>query len=451
MQPDRQAPRRVLPHNLEAEQATIGSVLFSGAAFARVADLLEPEDFYHPAHPPIWAACSELAADSRPIDIITIAEEMRRAGTFGKIRAQGSEAYLAELSAGVATVENIEHHALIVREKATARRLILAASAIVDRGYSEQLDAEAYVGEALRSIGEAAGAIGRTRAQPLKGLLRQRLRALEDRHSRKEAITGIRTGFDGFDELTGGLQNGHLIVIAARPKMGKTAFAEQLAIQAQVPALVFSLEMSADSLVDRAIVQEARIDGQRFASGGLETHDWIRVTRAVGNLSALPIDIDDGPAQTLAEVQNKARRWRANHRPGAPALLVVDYLQLVVGDRRSRYSNREQEISMISRGLKALAKELSLPLVALAQVGRDVEKRADKRPLMSDLRESGAIEADADLVAFLYRDEVYNSDTTDRGIVELSVQGNRHGPTGIVRLKWSGYCVRFDDERTGRP
>jgi len=440
--------RRVLPHNHEAEQSTLGGVLFSGRCYPMVAaEIYEPADFYHPAHVVIWEAMGELAAASQPIDTITVAGQMRKAGTIEKIRAQGGDAYLCELSSLCATVENIGHHARIVRDLAQIRRVILAASAIVDRGYAGHQDATDYVGGAIRDLNEAVGAIGRSRAQPFKALLHRRLRALDERHQRSEAITGIRTWFTGFDEVTGGLQDGHLIVIAARPKIGKTAFAFQMAIQTSAPTLGFSLEMSADSLVDRAITQEARIDNQAFAAGLIQTNDWLRITRATSNLSVLPIEIDDGPAQTLAEVRNKARQWRSKHKPGEKALIVVDYMQLVVGDRRGKYHSREQEISEISRGLKALAKELSVPVIALAQVSRECEKRADKRPQLSDLRESGAIEADADLIAFLYRDEVYNKDTQDRGIAELNIAANRHGPTEIVRLKWSGYCTRFDNER----
>lgn len=440
---------RVLPHNLEAERATLGGVLFSGQCYPRVAaEIHEPRDFYHPAHEAIYEAMGELAAEAQPIDSITVAQHMRKAGAIARLTAQGKETYLLELSNDVATVENIEHHARIVRDLAQIRRVILATSLIADRGYSGQFDAAQYVGEAIRDLNEAVGSIGRTRARPLKALLHQRLRALDERSQRKEAITGIRTWFAGFDEMTGGLQDGHLVVIAARPKIGKSAIAFQMAIQAQVPTIAFSLEMSADSLVDRAITQEARVDNQHFASGIMETSDWIRITRATSNLSVLPIDIDDGAAQTLAEVRNKARQWRSKHRPGEKALLVVDYMQLVVGDRRGKYHSREQEISEISRGLKALAKELSAPTIALAQVSRECEKRADKRPQLSDLRESGAIEADADLIAFLYRDEVYNKQTEDKGIAELIIAANRHGPTGAVRLKWSGWCTRFDNERS---
>lgn len=443
------APRRVLPHSLPAERSTLGGVLFSGHCYPRVAtELGGADDFYHPAHQAIWEAMGELSARALPIDLITVSEQMDKAGTGKKLLSLGGAAYLAELSSEVVTVENIEHHARIVRDAAQVRRVILAASAIADRGYAGQFEAAEYVGGAIRDLNEAVGAIGRSRAKPFRQLLHGRLRALEERTQRKEAITGIRTGFDGFDAATGGLQDGHVIVVAARPKMGKTAWAFQAAMQAGVPTLGFSLEMSAESLVDRSIVQEARIDNQSFAAGILQTHDWLRISRATSNLSTLPIDIDDGAAQTLTEVRNKARQWRSRHQPGQKALIVLDYMQLVVGDRRGKYHSREQEISEISRGLKALAKELQVPIIALAQVGRDVEKRADKRPMMSDLRESGAIEADADLIAFLYRDEVYNKDTDDRGIAELIIAANRHGPTEIVRLRWSGSFTRFDNERT---
>ncbi len=437
--------RRVLPHSLPAERSTLGGILFAGHCYPRVAtEIHAPDDFYHPAHVVIWEAICELAAQSLPIDIITVEEQLKKAGTLGKLPERG--VYLAGLAIDVATVENIEHHARIVRDLAQVRRVILAASAIVDKGYAGNSDAAKYVGEALRDLNEAVGNIGRSKARPFRALLHQRLKALDERSKRKDAITGIRTRFDALDELTGGLQDGQVYVLAARPKIGKTALAFQIAIQAEVPTLGFSLEMSADSLTDRAIVQESRIDSRQFAAGQLHTHDWMRLTRVTSNLSALPLEIDDGAAQTLAEVSNKARQWRSKHPPGQKALIVLDYMQLVVGDKRGKYHSREQEISEISRGLKALAKELAVPLIALAQVGREVEKRADKRPLMSDLRESGAIEADADVIGFLYRDEVYNKESEDKGIAELNIAANRHGPTETIRLRWSGYCTRFDNE-----
>ncbi|MCS6912962.1 MAG: replicative DNA helicase [Myxococcales bacterium] len=451
--------RRVLPHNLEAEEAVIGGILFSGRALNLVAELLEPSDFYHPALQAIFEAMLELDQQSRPIDIITVAEQMRTSDTLSKLRAYGGEAYLAQLASKIATVENIAHHARIVRDKSTARRLIMAASSIVDKGYAEYVDVDRYVDEAQQAVFEVASRSTRQSYEPVRKVLNTAIRALEQRFNRKEAITGVPSGYTRFDELTAGLQPGDLIIVAARPSMGKTAFvmncAQNAALDHGIPVLIFSLEMSKESLIERVLCSEARVDSQRLRGGFLETRDWINVTKAASRISEAPMWIDDSGAPTLMEIRAKCRRWRSDptvFRSTGPSLgmIVVDYLQLIQGRPQTKESSREREISEISRGLKALAKELSLPVVALSQLNRSVEQRADKRPLASDLRESGAIEQDADLICFIYRDEVYNKDSPDRGIAEIIIGKQRNGPTGTVRLAFQAQYTRFENLAEGR-
>ena len=451
--------RRVLPHNLEAEESVVGSILFSGRTINQVSEFLDPADFYHPALQAVYEAMLELDAQSRPIDIITVSEQMRAADTIGKIRSQGGEAYLAELSSKVATVENIAHHARIVREKGTARRLILAASGIVDKGYTEYADVDRYVDEAQQAVFEIANRTSKQSYEPVRKVLNTAIKALEQRYNRKEAITGVPSGYAKFDEMTAGLQPGELIIIAARPSMGKTSFvmncAQNAALDHNAPVLVFSLEMSKESLIERVLCSEARVDSQRLRGGFLETRDWINVTKAASRISEAPMWIDDSGSPTLMEIRAKCRRWRSDqnifrHGEQRLGMIVIDYLQLIQGRPAGKDSSREREISEISRGLKALAKELSVPVVALSQLNRSVESRADKRPMASDLRESGAIEQDADLICFIYRDEVYNKETPDRGISEIIIGKQRNGPTGTVRLAFLNQYTRFENLAEGR-
>jgi len=446
--------RRVLPHSEDAEESVVGGLLFSGRAMTQVADILNADDFYDAKHEAIYSAMVDLDQRTRPIDLVTVAEQIQKNGQMGKLAAHGNEAYLAELCNKVATVENIAFHARIVREKSTARRLILAASGILERGYSDDIEVDDYIDSAQQAVFEIANRSNRQSYEPVRRVLHSAIKAIEQRFSRKQAVTGVPTDFAKFDELTAGFQPGELVIIAARPSMGKTAFvmncAQNAALNHGVPALVFSLEMSKESLLERVLCSEARVESHKLRSGFLETRDWINITKAAGRIAEAPMWIDDSGSPTLQEIRAKARRWRAD--PGVfpdgiaqQGLVVLDYLQLVQGPPHGREQNREREISEISRGLKALAKELKLPVLALSQLNRSVETRADKRPLASDLRESGAIEQDADLICFIYRDEFYNKETDDKGVAEIIIGKQRNGPTGTARLTFLNQYTRFEN------
>jgi len=448
----------VLPHNLEAEMSVLGGVLLYHQSFHQIADLVEPQDFYHPAHTAIYQSMVELDADGKPIDPITIAEQMRANDSFAKLRAVRGEAYFVELTSAVLTVENIAFHARTVRAKATARRLIETAQEIAARGYGEYGDVDDYLDEAERAIFEIADRTQRQGYEPIKKVLNTTIKAVELRYDRKQAVTGVPSGYHKLDALTCGFQPSELVIVAARPSMGKTALAmnaaENAAIEWSVPVLVFSLEMSKESLCGRLLCCEARVDSTRLRGGFLDQRDWINLTRAASRISEAPIWIDDSGAPTLLEIRTKCRRWRADPKifsaPNQHGLIVIDYLQLIQGRPGGRDHNREREISEISRGLKALAKELRVPVLALSQLNRGVEARADKRPQLSDLRESGAIEQDADLIAFIYRDEVYNKESGDKGVAEIIVGKQRNGPTGMVKLAFLNQYTRFENLAEGR-
>ncbi len=446
--------RRILPHSVDAEESVIGGLLFSGRAMTLVADVINADDFYDAKHEAIYAAIVDLDQRSRPIDLITVAEQMRQSGTLSKLSAHGSEAYLAELLNKVGTVENIAHHARIIREKGTARRLILAASSIQERGYSDEIDVDGYIDQAQQAVFEIANRSNRQSYEPVRRVLHNAIKALEQRFSRKQAVTGVATDYSKFDEMTAGFQPGDLVIIAARPSMGKTAFvmncAQNAALNHGVPTLVFSLEMSKESLIERVLCSEARVESQKLRSGFLETRDWIGITKAAGRIAEAPIWIDDSGSPSLMEIRAKCRRWRSDSSIFPQGLeqiglVVVDYLQLVHGTPQGREQNREREISEISRGFKALAKELKVPVLALSQLNRSVESRADKRPMASDLRESGAIEQDADVICFIYRDEFYNKESPDRGVAEIIIGKQRNGPTGTARLAFLNQYTRFEN------
>jgi replicative DNA helicase len=414
----------------------------------------------------IYEAMIELDSSSKPIDALTVAEQMRAMETFDKLRAFNGADYLTELMAKVVTVENIAYHARIIRGKATARRLVEACREIAARGYGEYGDVDEYIDTAEREIFQIAQRAQRQSFEPIKTILYTTIKNLERRYERKQAVTGVPTGFHKIDAMTAGLQPGDLIIIAARPSMGKTSFVMNMVLNSALmqteiedkkkkplfPSLVFSLEMSKESLCERLLCSEARVDSMKLRGGFLETKDWVRITSAAGKLAEAPILIDDSGAPTLLEIRAKARRWRSDQNlfwqgQEQMGMIVIDYLQLVQG-RASKEDNRQREISEISRGLKALAKELRVPVIALSQLNRSLESRADKRPMMSDLRESGAIEQDADVIAFIYRDEVYSKDECkeeDKGVAEIIVGKQRNGPTGTARLAFLNMYTRFEN------
>jgi len=453
--------KRTLPHNLEAEEAVIGGILFSGKALHQVAELVSSQDFYHEHLRVIFDAMLELDALSCPIDLITIADQLRKNGAMAKLKAHKEEFYLAQIASQISTVENITHHASIVRDKAITRKLIEASARVIDQGLEDPSDINEYLDRSQQAVFEVANRTSKQSYEPIRKILNTTISTLEQRYQRKELITGVPTGYKKFDELTTGLQPGELIIVAARPSMGKTAFALNCAQNAatlhQIPALVFSLEMSKESLIERMLCSESKIDSQRLRGRGgpMEPKDWINLTKAASKIAGAPLWIDDSGSPTLMEIRAKCRRWRSDSSifpPGANriGMIVVDYLQLIQGRYQGKDSNREREISEISRGLKALAKELSLPVVALSQLNRSVESRADKRPMSSDLRESGAIEQDADLICFIYRDEVYNKETKDQGVAEIIIGKQRNGPTDTVKLAFLNRYTRFENMAEGR-
>jgi len=453
------AQRRILPHNLEAEMSVVGGVLLHPKAWNEVAGVVAPTDFYHPTLAAIFQAMMDLDADSKPIDQLSVAEQMRASDTYSKLRAVNGEAYFAELMSAVVTIANLAYHARMVRGKATARKLIEAAQEIAARGYDDYGDVDEYLDGAERAIFEIAQRTQRQPYAPIKQVLGTTIKVIEHRFERKQAVTGVPSGFHKLDALTAGFQPGDLVIVAARPSMGKTSLvmnaAQNAAIDHKVPALVFSLEMSKESLLERMLCSEARIDSTRLRSGFLEQRDWINITKGASRLAEAPIWLDDSGGLTLLEIRAKARRWRSDRsifkQEDQLGLVVIDYLQLLQpppGKRRE--SNREREIAEISRGLKALAKEIRCPVVALSQLNRGLESRADKRPQLSDLRESGAIEQDADLIAFIYRDEVYNKESQARNVAEIIIGKQRNGAIGTVRLAFLNQYTRFENLAEGR-
>jgi len=430
------------PKDLDSERVVCAGVVTGGArALADIADIVQPADMAHPAHETILQAAIDLDAAASPINHLTVQKHLRAKGLFGRLSQQGGADYLHALSRDIVSPAHLKHHAGVVRGLAVQRAVLLAAARIVDLGYDDRLPLDEYLAESQRLILEASGNLGRKQARGIKPILHDALRQLDVRYKNKGQIIGLTTGFAQLDGYLSGMVGGRLYILAARPGMGKTSLAWQIATNCGAPVYVFSLEMSGIDLADRAIIQEGRLDGLRFAHGALTTADWMRATRACADLSELPIMIDDSEVMTLPELRAKLRRWRAE-RPGK-ALVVLDYLQLM--QARAKAGNREQEVSEISRGLKGIAKELEVPVLALAQLSREVERRQDKRPLNSDLRDSGQIEQDADAIAFLYRDEVYNPETTEApGIAEVILSKNRFGPKGTVELKFKAESMRFE-------
>ncbi len=441
--------RRVLPHNLDAEASILGGILLKNEALSEI-DQLQPEDFYDPKHREVFAAMRELEAKSRPIDPITLEEELKRTG---KLAAVGGLGFLSELLGRVPTADNIKHHANIVRDKSLALRLIQAASGIAAKGFGDYGEVHEYLDESERAIFQLAQIHDRGGPRPVTQLLKEVFRSFDERFKSDGGVTGVPTGFVDFDQMTAGLQPSDLVIIAARPSMGKTSLALSMAQNAAItfgfPVIAFSLEMGSSQLVERMLCSEARIDSSLLRRGhGLQRQDMVNLTVAADAISKAPMMIDDTPALTVNEVRSRCRRWRANSElfRGKPfGLIVVDYLQLMKGQATNKNANREQEISEISRGLKALAKDVKCPVVALSQLNRAVDSRTDKRPLMSDLRESGAIEQDADVISFIYRDEVYNKDSQEKGVAEIIISKQRNGPIGVCKLKFEGRYTRFDN------
>jgi replicative DNA helicase len=437
------ALQKLPPQNVEMEQSILGAILQNNDAIVRLADTLQEEDFYHDAHRWLFRAMLDLFQENVPIDVLTVNEWLKKKN---RLDAIGGPAYLAELVELVPTAAHVDYHARVVREKSVLRALIRTATTIVADSYEADEDVAVLLDRAERSILEISQGKATSGFVDLQSVLKDSFRQLESLSARKEPITGLPTGFSDLDRQTAGLQSSDLIVIAGRPSMGKTTLALNIAAYAGMrtgkPIAIFSLEMSKEQLALRMLCAEAKVDSAKLRTGFLAGSDWSLLTTAAGDLSGQAnIYIDDTPMQTALDIRAKARRLRAEQ--GELGLVIVDYLQLMQG--RSRAENRQQEISDITRALKALARELQVPVVALSQLSRAVEQRRPPKPQLSDLRESGAIEQDADVVALLYRDDLYNEDSDERGVAEVNIAKHRNGPTGTLRLAFRGEFTRFDN------
>jgi replicative DNA helicase len=444
--------RRVLPHNLDAESSVLGGVILRNEVLLHM-EQLEIDDFYDHRHKVVFSAIRNLEAAAKPIDVVTLEVEIEKQG---KLEAIGGIAFLGELALRVPTPENVVAYTDIVRDHSQARKLILAAGEIVEQGFDDGLEVKDYLDDAESKIFEVTQRKDKSGPEPLKGLVKKVFSSLDERFKSAGGITGVPTGFADLDGKTAGLQPTELIILAARPAMGKTSFAMSLAQNAATsggwPVLVFSLEMSSTQLAERMLCSEAKVDSSALRRGQLQRQDMTNLTYAAATLSKAPILIDDTPALSIREVRARARRFRADPvlfpRDGSGrkcGLIVIDYLQLMRGSAQAAKASREQEISEISRGLKSLAKEIGCPVLALSQLNRSLESRTDKRPQLSDLRESGAIEQDADVILFIYRDVVYNKDAENPHIAEVILGKNRHGATGTVETHFEGKYTRFEN------
>ncbi len=436
---------RVPPHSVQGEQAVLGGLMLDEEAWDRVADLVGSEDFYRREHQLIFSAMAGLAEHNQPLDVVTLAEELERRGELAEV---GGMPYLGMLANDTPSASNVGAYARIVREQSVVRQLIKVGNRIADSGYRpEGRKVHQLLDEAENQVFQIAEqqAKGKSGFESINNLLTKTVNKIEELFSSDEALTGVSTGFNDFDARTSGLQQSDLIIVAGRPSMGKTTFAmnvaENVAIGSGMPVAIFSMEMPGEALTMRMISSLGRINQQAVRSGKLEDDDWPRVTSAVSILSQAKMFIDDTPALTPTEVRARCRRLMKDH--GQLGLIVLDYLQLMQAPEAGE--NRTNEISAISRGLKALAKELSVPVIALSQLNRSLEQRPNKRPVMSDLRESGAIEQDADLIVFIYRDEVYNEESPDKGKAEIIIGKQRNGPIGTVNLTFQGQFTRFDN------
>jgi replicative DNA helicase len=434
---------KVPPQNIEAEQSILGGILLDNQALNPVLEILDQSDFYSDAHRKIFTAILELSNRNEPADLITLNNIMKDERKLDQV---GGASYLASLVDNVGSAANIAYYAKIVKEKSILRRLIGTATEIINKSYETATDVDQMLDQAEHAIFDISENKIRPSFSPIREVIKDTFKNVEKLSENKELITGVATGFDKLDDLTTGLQKSDLIIIAGRPSMGKTAFAlniaQYAALETNVPIAVFSLEMSKEQLAMRMLSAESRVDSQRLRKGFLGETDWPKLIAAAGRLSDAPIYIDDTPAITALEMKAKARRLKTEAGLG---LIILDYLQLMRG---SAYrDSREQEISEISRSLKALAKEISVPIIAISQLNRKVEDRPNRRPMMADLRESGAIEQDADLIAFIYRDEVYNKseDNPEKGIAEIIIGKQRNGPIGMVKLAFQEKYTRFEN------
>ena len=441
---------RLPPQNMEAEQAVLGAIFLEPSSLTLASEMLIPEDFYRGAHQRIFNAMLKLNDKGEAIDLITVTEELAATKLLEDV---GGISYLSELAGSVPTAANIEYYAKIVEEKSLLRRLIRTATSIAQDSYTREDEVDALLGEAEKSILEVSQRKSAGSFHQIKDVLVRTYDNIEVMHNRVGDITGIATGFAELDKMTAGFQRNDLIIVGARPSVGKTAFAlniaQNVATKTDEKVAIFSLEMGAEQLVMRMLCAEGNIDAQRLRTGSLTDEDWGKLTMAMGSLSNAGIFIDDSPGVRVQDIRAKCRRLKQEQ--GGLGMILIDYLQLVLGSGRSG-ENRQQEVSEISRSLKALARELQVPVIALSQLSRGVEQRQDKRPMMSDIRESGSIEQDADIVAFLYRDDYYDKESENKNIIEIIIAKQRNGPTGTVSLafvkeynKFVNLERRFDD------
>ena len=431
---------KVPPHDIEAEQAVLGSMLTDKDAVIAAMETLKPDSFYREDDKAIYEAMQNLYNRAEPIDLITLKNELE---SMSKLEQVGGLEYLANLPEKAPTSANVQKYISIVEEKSMLRSLIKTANELIDLGYSQTEDVEDIMDHAEKKIFDIMQKKNQKGYTPIKDVLIESFTKLEELYNRKQPITGVPTGFDDLDYRTAGLHGSELILLAARPAMGKTAFvlniAANAALRGNTGVAIFSLEMSKDQLVNRILCSEAMVDSNKMRTGKLEENDWEKLAQAIGPLSEANIFIDDTPGITVMEIRTKCRKLKLEKNIG---LVVIDYLQLITGNSK-KGGSREQEISEISRSLKILAKELNVPVIALSQLSRAVEQRPDHRPMLSDLRESGAIEQDADIVMFLYRDDVYNKESEKKDIAEVIIAKQRGGSTGTVDLLWMGSYTKF--------
>lgn len=432
---------RIPPHSDDAEKSVLGSIILDKDALFEVTELLKAEDFYSEMHQEIYRAVQELARRNEAVDILTVSEELKRRNTLEMV---GGRAYIALLSTLVPSTSNAPQYAKIVSEKGVLRRLISATSEIMDQAYQEKLESEHVLDHAEQAIFDIAKTRQKKDYEPLKDVLYTNLKRIDEVSKLDGGLTGVPTGFMDLDGKTSGLQRSDLIMLAARPSMGKTAFAlniaQQAALRGKAKVLIFSLEMPREQLGQRLLSMEARVDMQKIKTGKLDQGDWDQIYGAIDKLSKAEIYIDDTPGISVMEIKNKSRRLKAEK---GLDLIVIDYLQLMFFEGRAE--SRQQEITAISRFLKQLAREMDCPVLVLSQLSRAPEQRSDHRPILSDLRESGSIEQDADIVMFLYRDEYYNPETDKPNICEVHIAKQRSGPTGMIELTWLGKYTRFVD------
>lgn len=435
-------PERVPPQNIEAEQAVLGAMLIKKEAIAEVQEILQPDDFYREAHRIVYEAMVQLQNNDEAVDLVTLTEQLRKSEQLDKI---GGLAFITQLANAVPTAANVVYHAKIVKEKAELRSLINAATAIASAAYEDNTDVENIMDDAEKKILAVANRQNGGAFESMKSIVMRTFERINVLYESKGGLTGISSGFKDLDKLTAGLQKSDLILVAARPSMGKTAFTLNIASYVGTHGgnvAFFSLEMSKEQLMQRMLCAEGGIDATKLRTGQLDTQEWNKLVHVADTLSRAPIYIDDTAGITVMELRSKARRLKAEH---GLDLIIIDYLQLMQGRPSKNGDNRQQEISEISRSLKALARELDVPVIALSQLSRSVESRQIKKPMLSDLRESGSLEQDADIVMFLYREDYYDKDTENKNITDIIVAKHRNGPVDTISLFFQKEYTKFRD------